>query len=231
MADNIKSKESKSELNQLATEGERLLEAKEYTKAEQSFLKALMLIRKSGIDDDPEIKIQKIKIIKKNGDLALSANDPIKATSIYLRLANEELSIKYDNGISFKNFLDNMDKVETLLDNMNSSGNAIYSAKGFIEAGLKYGEYKDMLVNAAKNGNVHALPRKSKEIDYLSLKATECIYGSLEIIDKLSRNPNNYNYGFLLAEIKEFGIFNRDRDILKKCADIAERMDQHMNQK
>ena len=60
MADNIKSKESKSELNQLATEGERLLEAKEYTKAEQSFLKALMLIRKSGIDDDPEIKIQKI---------------------------------------------------------------------------------------------------------------------------------------------------------------------------
>ena len=115
MADNIKSKESKSELNQLATEGERLLEAKEYTKAEQSFLKALMLIRKSGIDDDPEIKIQKIKIIKKNGDLALSANDPIKATSIYLRLANEELSIKYDNGISFKNFLDNMDKVETLL--------------------------------------------------------------------------------------------------------------------
>ncbi len=226
MTDNLKTKESKSELSQLATEGERLLDAKEYAKAERLFLEALMLIRRSGIDDDPEVKVQKMKIIKKNGDLALSANDPIKAASIYLRLANEELSTKYDNGVSFKNFLDNMNKVETLLDNMNSSGNAIYAAKGFIEAGLKYSEYKDMLVNAAKNGNVHALPSKSKEIDYLSLKSTECIYGSLEIIENLSMDSNNSNYGFLLAEIKEFGIFNRDRDILKMCTDIAERMRQ-----
>ncbi len=223
MADNPKTKEAKSKLTQLEKYGERLLETKEYANAERTFLEALMLIRRSGIDEDPKVKIQKIKIIKNNGDLALSMNDPIKAASIYLRLAKEELDM-YGNETSLKNFLDNMDKVETMLDVTDRSGNAIYAAKGFIETGLRYGEYKDVLANAAKNGNVHALPKKSKEIDYVLLKSTECIYGSLKIIENLSMDPNNRNYGFLLAEIKEFGVFNRDRNILKMCADIAERM-------
>lgn len=223
MVDKSQKREVKSKLTQLEKYGEKLLEAKEYAEAERTFLEALMLIRRSGIDEDQKVKIQKIKIIKNNGDLALSQNDPIKAALIYLNLAKEELG-KYGNEISFKNFLDNMDNVETMIDAMNRSGNVMDAAKGFIEAGLRYSEYKDVLVNVANGGNIHAPPKRSKEIDRLMLKSTECIYGSLEIIENLPTNPNNYNCHFLLEEIKKFGIFNRDRDILRMCADIEERM-------
>lgn len=182
-----------------------------------------MLIRKSGIDADPEIKLFANRIIKKNGDMALSVNDVIKAMSYYTRLAKEELNSQEGNQASLKNFLENMDKAAKALEAINHAGNAVYASKGFIEMGLRYSEYKDMLANKERNGSVHVTCKTSRETEALLLKSRICMYKSLEIMEKLPRDPKGQNYGFLLAEISDFAVFSRDSDMLKICTRLSER--------